>query len=208
MVDVVLSLKTEDVSIDDLSCEGRVSGQYHDATFIISEPTTITLTVSSLRIPFTSVSKMPSVQLHTGPRPKADESLSNPLPSLLQTPSGLAILEIQGTIHGPSLHSEEQISETQTTTIGRLEFPLYSSTEPAAGKWMKKVYLYVGKHQRLTGEIKKLAKPLAIIRKCDGNDQPNGTDATSASATCEDLEVVEIVKYKLLFSGRPEPVGE
>ncbi|KAK5404656.1 hypothetical protein LTR06_009377 [Exophiala xenobiotica] len=203
MFDVVLSLKFDE-------SQTRYTVEYLDniTTRLLSFQNLLRFGLS-LRISFIGVSKMPSVQLHTGPRPKADESLSNPLPSLLQTPSGLAILEIQGTIHAPSLQSEEQISETQTTTIGRLEFPLYNSTEPAAGKWMKKVYLYVGKHQRLTGEIKKLAKPLAIIRKCDGNDQPNGTDATDAtSATCEDLEVVEIVKYKLLFSGRPEPVGE
>lgn len=183
---------------------GRVFGQYHDATFIVFDRL-VSLTFLSLRISSISVSKMPSVQLHTQPRTKANDSLSNPLPSLLQTPSGLAILEIQGTIHGPSLQSEQPIRETQNTRIGRLEFPLYTSAEPAEGKWMKKVYLYVGKHQRLTGEIKKLVKPLAIIRKFDGTEQPNGSEAADAS---EGLEVVDIVKYKLLFSGRPEPVGE
>jgi chromosome transmission fidelity protein 8 len=66
---------------------------------------------------------------------------------------------------------------------------------------MKRVYLYVGKHQRLTGEVKKLPKAIAVIqkRKVQGGDHKEGGR--------EDLEVVEIIKYKILFSTRPEPVG-
>ncbi|KAL6247894.1 hypothetical protein RBB50_005242 [Rhinocladiella similis] len=149
---------------------------------------------------------MPSVQLRTRPLFEVKGQSSNPLPALLQTPSGLAILEMQGTIHGPFPHADETITEEQTTDIGRLEFPLYNSKEPAEGKWMKKVYLYVGKHQRLTGEIKKLAKPLAVIQKVNAEHGLNGL--STATSVNEDLEVLEIVKYKLLFSGRPEPVGE
>lgn len=67
---------------------------------------------------------------------------------------------------------------------------------------MKKVYLYVGCFQRLTGEVKKLPKPVAVIRRRprrseDGDDDGGG----------EELEVVEVVKYKILFASRPEPVG-
>lgn len=69
---------------------------------------------------------------------------------------------------------------------------------------MKKVYLYVGKHQRLTGEVKKLAKPLGVIRKAE-RDENHSDDSQSGE---EELEIVDIVKFKLLFSGRPEPVGE
>lgn len=64
---------------------------------------------------------------------------------------------------------------------------------------MKRVYMFVGQHQRLLGEVKKLGKPLGVIRKCkrgDGNEEGEGE---------EDLEVVEIVKYKIVFSQRPEP---
>lgn len=68
---------------------------------------------------------------------------------------------------------------------------------------MKKIYLYVGKHQRLTGEVKKLAKPLGVIRKAERND--NHSDDNQSE---EELEIVDVVKFKLLFSGRPEPVGE
>lgn len=128
----------------------------------------------------------------------------NPLPSLLQTPSGLAILEMQGTINLPSRRAQEcceaesaslgthQISET---SIGRLVFPEYTGN-PGDGSWMKRVYLYVGKHQRLPGEVKKLPKALAVIRKIEEGDLAGA------------LEVVEIIKHNIIFSYRPEPVGD
>lgn len=77
-------------------------------------------------------------------------------------------------------------------------------------KWMKKVYLYVGQHQRLVGEVKKLAKPLAIIQKRGGEDEDeedkmerkhNGEDVDK-----EALEIAEVVRWKVIFQGRPEPV--
>jgi chromosome transmission fidelity protein 8 len=61
---------------------------------------------------------------------------------------------------------------------------------------MKKVYFYIGRHQRMTGEIKKLAKPLAVLRKKEGGEEEDA------------VEVVEIVRYKILFGSRPEPVSE
>lgn len=123
----------------------------------------------------------------------------NPLPQLLQTPSGLALLELQGTINLPGHDDVDSITTDGggETPIGRLVFPDYAVGESGTG-WMKRVYLYVGKHQRLTGEVKKLPKPVAVIRKRDGTGNGEGG---------EELEIVEIVKFKILFSTRPEPVG-
>ncbi|KIW62351.1 hypothetical protein PV04_10532 [Phialophora macrospora] len=155
---------------------------------------------------------MPAVEL-LSPSSQTTNSGINPLPPLLQTPSGLAVLEIQGTIHGPfrtPALEDETLSPT-SCQIGRLEFPLYNpQASNDDGKWMKKVYLYVGKHQRLTGEVKKLGKPLAIIQKVDhrsdsNRDEDSGLDVERGK---EALEIVDIVKFKVLFSGRPEPVGE
>lgn len=79
---------------------------------------------------------------------------------------------------------------------------------------MKRVYLYVGKHQRLTGEVKQLAKAIAVVRKhearvsdkmeLDGKEIPPEESEHSG----EQLEIVEIVKHKILFASRPEPVGD
>lgn len=129
----------------------------------------------------------------------------NPLPTLLQTPSGLALLELQGTINLPSRDEDEEDDDTPTssktyeTSIGRLVFPEY--VEGAEdGAWMKRMHLYVGKHQRLPGEVKKLGKALAIMRKKRNTEEGNDNG--------DELEIVEIVKWKIIFSHRPEPVGD
>ena len=109
----------------------------------------------------------------------------------MQTPSGLAILEIQGTINLPA-----PLPNETSTPVGRLVFPEYDEKNPASNNESQKtVHLYVGKHQRLTGEVKKLPNPLAVLQKRHNSEN-------------EELEIAEIVHYKILFSHRPEPVSE
>ncbi|KAF1934665.1 hypothetical protein EJ02DRAFT_179822 [Clathrospora elynae] len=130
---------------------------------------------------------MPSIPLHLPSPSTAPCSLENPLPHLFHTPSGLALLELQGTIHFPAPTSTSQLS----TQVGKLVFPLYNPdiNDPSDTKWMKRVYLYVGKGQRMTGECKKLGKPIGVMRKR------------------KKLEIVEVVRYKIVFSARPEPIS-
>jgi chromosome transmission fidelity protein 8 len=162
---------------------------------------------------------MPSIALYPTSNSTAfsssnSDGKSNPLPTLLHTPSGLALLEIQGTLHASAPSPGEHA--TSDAAIGRLEFPLYDPHGNADEKWMKRVYLYVGKHQRLTGEVKKLPRAIAVLckrEKENGNEEVmdvdmNGVDEESTGAGDEELEVVEIVQYKILFSSRPEPVGD
>lgn len=84
-----------------------------------------------------------------------------------------------------------------------MEFPLYDASQhesPPYGAdqaWMKKVLLFVGQHQRLTGEVKKLAKPVGVLRRREGDGE--GRE--------EALEIVDVVRYKILFAHRPEPIG-
>ncbi|KAF2143212.1 uncharacterized protein K452DRAFT_268560 [Aplosporella prunicola CBS 121167] len=137
---------------------------------------------------------MPSIPLHP-PSKTASPSTENGLPKLLHTPSGLAILEIQGTIHTQPGSTAEQ---PEQLPLGKLIFPHYSPEDPPENTaWMKRAHLYIGKHQRLTGEVKKLPKPLGVIRRREGmlDEAP------------EELEIVDIIKYKIVFSHRPEPVS-
>ncbi|CAG8042368.1 unnamed protein product [Penicillium salamii] len=153
---------------------------------------------------------MPSVKLHPRPSIPANKATAtapsnpahNPLPTLLQTPSGLALLELQGTINVPSGNEDEDIEEASgkidpaaafETPIGKLMFPDYSTLNPDDTKWMKRAYLYVGRYQRMTGEVKKLPRPIAILQKHPSEG--------------EELEVVDIVRYKIFFKNRPEPVN-
>lgn len=171
--------------------------------------------------------------------------VQNPLPGLLHTPLGLALLELQGAINLPAPEEEETapnsgaadaVSDQKETTtpIGRLVFPDYDPDRAADGNktWMKRAYLYVGPHQRLTGEVQALAKPLAVIRPrrpvmpcsrtsaLEGEEEEdvnmndpslNDDDGHSARHAdengCEELEIAEIIRYKLIFSSRPEPIA-
>ncbi|KAJ3554650.1 hypothetical protein NPX13_g10558 [Xylaria arbuscula] len=149
-----------------------------------------------------------SVILH--PRPSTIEAPSaNSLPQLIQTPSGMAILELQGTINLPQLEENGNESGDSQLEIGRISFPDYhpEMQDASSTAWMKRVHLYVGQHQRLTGEVKKLPRAIAIIRKRHTPSPDVEMSDASSEGAKEDLEIVEIVKYKLMFSHRPEPVG-
>ena len=161
------------------------------------------------------------------PRPKPNNTIQNPLPQLLQTPSGLALLELQGTINLPDYDAAVAEAALQGYTdpssvvdpfpIGRLDFPDYRDEssvmfDPKSTAWMKRVYMYVGEHQRLTGEVKKLPKAVAVVRRKRRGDEGEGDmevddDGEGKEGGEDDLEVVEIVKYKIVFSNRPEPVS-
>lgn len=49
----------------------------------------------------------------------------------------------------------------------------------------------------MTGEVKKLPRPIAVVQKRTGT----GVDQ-------EELEVVEVVRFKIVFQSRPEPVND
>ncbi|EGC43255.1 sister chromatid cohesion protein Ctf8 [Histoplasma capsulatum var. duboisii H88] len=190
---------------------------------------------------------MPTVRLHPPCERGASSEEENPLPQLLQTPSGLAMLELQGTINLPdpptvkdshTLDADLESSGLATsrtqyqTPIGRLIFPDYNDStdnDPSDHSWMKRVYLYVGRHQRLTGEVKKLPRPLAAIQRVDEMDPENGAGGMKKLKqkakvraeemledegtedeecdSCDELEIVDIIRYKIIFSSRPEPVS-
>lgn len=76
--------------------------------------------------------------------------------------------------------------------------------DPDSTKWMKRVYLYAGRYQRMTGEVKKLAKPLAVVRR-----RERGTIEADRGGEegGDELEIVDVIKYKIIFASRPEPVS-
>ncbi|KAG6042225.1 hypothetical protein E4U41_002568 [Claviceps citrina] len=144
---------------------------------------------------------MSSAKLH--PPRKPSTPTSSPLPPLIQTPSGLALLELQGEINLPPTSSSGQPAK-DAIEIGQIDFPDYVP-DAEGSAWMKRVHMHVGQHQRLTGEVKKLANAIAVIRRRENRMLENSSGPYMEEG--ENLEVVEIVRYKILFSNRPEPVG-
>lgn len=133
--------------------------------------------------------------------PTKETSTPSPCPQLLQTPSGLALLELQGTINLPEDDDGNALGNVE---VGRLDFPDHVPGAEGSA-WMKRVHLYVGQHQRLTGEVKKLSRAIAVVRRRES--QISEGSKRTVEEKEENLEVMEIVKYKLMFSNRPEPVG-
>lgn len=146
---------------------------------------------------------MPTITLHPPSHPTSTPRTENPLPPLLHTPSGLALLEIQGTIHFPP-----PLSSATCTRVGKLVFPFYnpSLNGEEDTKWMKRVYLYVGENQRMVGECKKLGRPFAVVRKREEEEGDVDMEGGEVGRE-EELQIVEVVKHRIVFSGRPEPVG-
>lgn len=135
--------------------------------------------------------------------PKPTSTLPNPLPTLLHTPSGLALLELQGTFNLPP--DTSTAGAAGPIPVGRLHFPDYhpaaaAANQPEEGAWMKRVWMFVGEHQRLQGEVRKLPRAVGVLRRRGGGGEEDGEGEG-------ELEVVGIVRYKVVFSSRPEPVG-
>jgi chromosome transmission fidelity protein 8 len=100
------------------------------------------------------------------------------------------MIELQGslTTSTPNL--------TTPIHLGHLVFPdPPPSSASASAREGQRVHLFIGDHQRMTGEMKPLARPVAVVRRRGG------------APDAEDLEIAEVVYYKILFAHRPEPVG-
>lgn len=169
-----------------------------------SRPTPTTTTAnSSSEKPDTAVTLHP----RQSPAATATSADGNRLPPLLQTPAGLALLELQGTINLPD---DEEDGDGVPISIGRVDFPDWRpdsvAFDASSSAWMRRAYLYVGPHQRLTGEVKKLPRALGVVRRRRRPEKSAGWGEGGEGAG-EELEVVDVVKYKIVFSSRPEPVG-
>jgi chromosome transmission fidelity protein 8 len=150
---------------------------------------------------------MPTITVHL-PAPTRSSPGSS-LPPLLQTPLGYALLELQGTINFPAPAGEDGEGSTE---VARVVFPDYDPSSAdagtAEGPWMKRVWLYVG-FQRMTGSVVRLAKPLALLRRREARGEEMHLDGAAGAqrTTEEELEILELVRWKIVFRSRPEPVG-
>lgn len=70
----------------------------------------------------------------------------------------------------------------------------------------------------MKGEVKELGKPLGVLRKRDvgGDGRVGGGDADGSNeggrvlgegVQGEEVEIVDVIRWKVVFSTRPEPVG-
>ena len=77
------------------------------------------------------------------------------------------------------------------------------------------VLLFVGRWQKMRGEVRELGRPLGVLRrrevgregKVGGGDGNEGERVQGEGVQAEEVEIVEVVRWKVVFSMRPEPVG-
>ncbi|KAF8416764.1 sister chromatid cohesion protein Ctf8 [Tirmania nivea] len=179
---------------------------------------------------------MPTVPLHPPTHPTTTLP-DNPLPPFLHTPHGIFLLELQGTLQIEQLSSTSQpdpssIPEgyhTQRLPIGLLAFPpdafkMMPKTAAQGGKRGKNgavkevggVLLFVGRWQKMRGEVRELGRPLGVLRRREvegdrmvgGGEGDGGNGGVQAEGVQgEEVEIVDVVRWKVVFSTRPEPVG-
>lgn len=110
----------------------------------------------------------------------------------ITTSLGNTLLEIQGDLEIPSQPSENNEDEN-----GDKRFAVYRNENIVRfglltiGADNKSATLYVGKKQRLLGNIVKLDPPLGLLKF------ENNTGA---------VEMQDIFNYKIIFSNRPLPI--
>lgn len=164
-----------------------------------------------------------------------ERCLTTPLPQLLQTPSGLALIEIQGTIiigkhkltssggfelenAGNDAEGDDSMDvdgEDDTISMAHLGEFDFSDIENGGTE----VVLKLGKFQRLRGKVVKLKAPLAVLRVDPPSLLAQGGQVPSSQSLEEERQqiandrnagmevpIVDIIYHKVLFSSRPEPI--
>lgn len=132
----------------------------------------------------------------------ADASYDN----IISTPYGLSILEIQGELNLPkSVPEDDEIASggdyvSNFATIdsiyhavkfGRLDFDANDHT---------KVTLFIGKSQRLLGNLVDLDTPLGVLRIT------RSYQLAESNRDDNQLKMVDIIRKKIIFKQRPLPI--
>ena len=133
---------------------------------------------------------------------------STTLPQLLQTPSGLILIEIQGTLHignqtlvssggfGLNNLNENKCKAELIHFLGKFDFSELEN---------KNISLTIDEHQSLHGQFVKLKKPLAILR-IDHLIDPHQEIRTKCDHDPINVPLLDVIEFKVVFTSRPEPI--
>lgn len=132
------------------------------------------------------------------------------LPPLLKTPSGLALIELQGRINVGSNSLIASALDLERDTEDVSSIPEFDSTVKRHLGEVEfvdnnEVLLNIGNRQLLRGKIVELKPPVAVL-----DMQPASMTRTQMSQAKVveklDIPVLEIIRHQILFNNRPEPV--
>ncbi|ODV95680.1 hypothetical protein PACTADRAFT_50368 [Pachysolen tannophilus NRRL Y-2460] len=119
--------------------------------------------------------------------------------SLIDTPGGLAILEIQGVLNLPTkLNSTHQLLDDTAIDSDLVRQAIKFGDLQLEDN--NKATLYIGKSQRLVGTVESIDPPLGVLKF--SNHVENDENKNSSSK----IEMIEIVDKKIVFRTRPLPI--
>lgn len=135
--------------------------------------------------------------------------------NLIFTPYGLMLLEIQGELNlpiefpqGQPKTDEDREYLNNFITINEIHHAVKFGNLVFDEKDNSKVTLYVGKSQRLLGNVVKLSTPLAVLKiPLKNEDEMMLDNDDNANQQEEELiKLMDIVKAKVIFKQRPLPI--
>ena len=135
--------------------------------------------------------------------------------NLIFTPYGLMLLEIQGELNlpiefpqGQPKTDEDREYLNNFITINEIHHAVKFGNLVFDEKDNSKVTLYVGKSQRLLGNVVKLSTPLAVLKiPLKNEDEMMIDNDDNANQQEEELiKLMDIVKAKVIFKQRPLPI--
>ncbi len=141
--------------------------------------------------------------LRFGGSTKSEEKTSIHNGSVLSTPAGLFLIEIQGELNIPSKKPVGLSEEEKQLFIKRKLPSVYTDRDKPPKDLVKfgrieihegsgEAVLYISTSQRLEGKIESLDPPLGILKIPEGDDQ--------------NCEMLDVIKKRLVFRNRPLPI--
>ena len=139
-------------------------------------------------------------------------------PNLITTPYGLALLEIQGELNLP--HTKPDIPLDQLLPLDQEKMKNFVTVDDIYdavkfghlqfdSKDQLKVTLFIGKSQRLIGNVVKLDIPLGVLNIPVNKEVSSGDGDVEMDIDREvnqNIQMIDIVRAKMIFKQRPLPI--
>ncbi|ABN67722.2 predicted protein [Scheffersomyces stipitis CBS 6054] len=140
----------------------------------------------------------------------SERSSVNTPDDVISTPFGLSLIEIQGELNLPH-EAPINVQKNDTNaeyirnfvTVDEIKHAVNFGQLQLDEKDPSKVTLFIGKSQRLLGSIVELDLPLGVMKIPLNQDTSpeNGNEKQK-----EDIQIVDIVRKKMIFKQRPLPI--
>ncbi|ODQ83030.1 hypothetical protein BABINDRAFT_30176 [Babjeviella inositovora NRRL Y-12698] len=139
---------------------------------------------------------MPTIEIEYSQATQRLQSADSSGPAIISTPSGLAILEIQGELTLPSdVPLDEAEKAKYSLDSDGMDIVKFGKLELDG----KNATLFIGQSQRLVGSLIKLDKPLGVMRFPETTETGNVPENYA-------VKFMDVITQKVIFKQRPLPI--